>query len=497
MKTRLSLLAAPLVLLVGCGGCPPPPGQDAGPVESSGFLRKGGVDEPYRVDDAASKLLIHVVRGDAAVCGALHSHVVEAKAVSYEFLLDADDPSKSTFRATVPAAALDPDHPDNRALFDDTKDVPLGEGDRRSIKQSVLDEVQAVDHPNLVFSIEGLPAATGEGTATVKVLVAGLESEVEMQYTSTKTEEDGKDVFVVQGRGVLDGTRHGMPRAELSKLCVKPEMDLVFDLRIAPGAGEAPEDAGQVQEFEPTFYGDEDDCSDTIGFNDVRDQLMVRCAGCHMDPPRNGATIPLDDWRDYWTDSARHPGGPIWETARDLVFPPAGHDETLVMPPVDPNGGFIATDLTPDERAELQAWFDDGAKRARCQDDPAPTTFAATPPATGCGPTGYDQVVEFLTTYCFYCHTQDQTISPAAPVFDAYALGVVEADHPFYKPLTIWEASLARIDDDSMPPGGKANNGIDVSDPATQQALDTMRAWIAGGFPEATCADAGVPDGGP
>lgn len=501
-RLHLSLVAAVLAAATfgacNCNPITPPAGDVCG---------TGTVDgAPYAVDPAGTRALLVVSRKDGAGCGVFHSHVVKATVGTIEYALNSADLGASTVKVTLLAAGLDVDDPQLRAeLLPEGENQPLSDGDRQSIRGSVAEEVLAHEHPTLVFTLSKLSAADGAGTATMKAELAGATSDVGLDYTVTK---EGT-TYKVTGTASLDGAPYGIPRNSLG-FCVEQVMQVRFDIVLVPAAQPVVcEGAEPPPAYEPQFF-DDTECADAVGYNEVRDVAVRRCAGCHAAELRLGATVPLIEWEDWRSDSLRNPGRPLYQTAHDYVH--LAPDQGLSMPPVDPVEP-LATALTAEEIAVFDAWVEGGARNAACANDPGPTTFAerdftakqcddvlhyTSPDAEG------NTAKSFFDNNCSYCHQDgtgryvqvpqvsllddngdfvidDETGGPAVDHVAA-AAGVL---HPYYlgagsAPLSFWEASVLRVEDLSMTP----NAGFDMTqDPSFLQ----FKAWVEAGAAPAPC----------
>jgi hypothetical protein len=460
----LSLGAVFATALAGCPGTPPDDGGT--PTGGDGTIIVDGEAQSYTLDVDASKLLIVIEKNVTVGCPSFfHSHVFEAGAIALSFDIDESDPAASTLTATVPARALIADDPANRALFDLTKDEDVPEAFRGDIKSSGLSELDAVTHPNLVFKVLSLDAieAGGEGelpnTAQIEVEIAGEKSTIPMQFRYVK---DGTTRTLI-GEGILDGTPHGMPR---KTECYKSSsLPLHLTLVLVPGTEQTVVDAGPDIDPNRQVFPYEGDCVDKIAFNTVRDVAVRACAGCHAKPElRYGATVPLVDYADFRTDSFHNPGVPLFETMRAYLN---ATDGTLQMPPLD------QTPLTVDEKNLLLEWIDQGGPE--CNDGVSATTFTPVN-NVACGTPNYiDDVKPVFVNNCSFCHSDTQTALPVIG-FD-FAPGAADVAHSYYLPLTIFEASLLRIEDGSMPPYG----GVTPADAAL------VRTWVEAGYPEGPC----------
>jgi hypothetical protein len=472
MKTQRTVLALALTALpfAACD-CSPPDVPDVDIGQGDGVVVTDGEEEQYAVNPDESELIIVVENfADQFGCGLFHSHVVESTGFVSSFRIDRADAAGSTFSAVVPAIGLQPDSDELRTRFL-PNDPLLNDGDRSSIKVSVLENLQASDHPVLTFEASDLSTLDGEGTATVDVDIAGETSQIEMTYTVT--EADG--VFTIEGEGEIDGAPHGIPNGFASD-CVSGLMDLHLKLVLEPGASDNQGigDAG-VPEFVPTEFPYEGDCAPDVAFDEVMQILGPRCVGCHMEPTRLGASIPLTEYDHFRVDTARTEGTPVYETIGEYIQLPA--TESLHMPPLE------LSQLSTEELNTLVAWVEADAPDVRCDPDP-PAPFVHVEPAE-CGTVIFDDVDdEFIGAFCSECHSATQT---ALPILDTYESGLVTSEHPFYQPLNMWESSLVRLRDGSMPP----QFGADFAD--DELAADFVE-WVTQGYPSVRCD---APDAGP
>ncbi|HEY1101503.1 MAG TPA: hypothetical protein VGF99_21365, partial [Myxococcota bacterium] len=374
MLRAVSVVAAALaVSAAGCGGCDTPVDEVPAGVGVCGSGPVDGTD--YKID--GGELVLKIARADAFGCGALHSHVVEAKQATFSW--DLDSAAAGEVDIVVAAASLDPDDPTLRTKYlPDGENQPLSDSDRASIRGSVLEEVQAEAHPALTFKLTALSTLDGEGTATLTSTIAGADSDSAVAYTATK---DG-DVVTLHGTATIEGAPHGIPRNALG-FCVDPAMGLEFTITLAPGTVACDEDVEEVPPYVQQEFPD-DACGD-VGFNVVYNHVIgPRCAGCHgatmPDDPtlyRGGATVPLFAWEHFRVDSFRNQGTPLYEKAHEYVNldpaeglampPPTGESTTLqqILPVVSAGGVDYAT-----EQALFNAWVTVGQGRnTQCADD--------------------------------------------------------------------------------------------------------------------------------
>ena len=481
LSCRLKNLLAVSVLLSlsACGGCGNGGGLDAGPstVDGAGVLVRDGAEQAYTIDTEDSHFIIVVINKDSQFgCGLFHSHAVEAESYGLNFRLDADAPENSELSLEVAASGLNPDSPENRARYPETSVSDLNENERGQIKSSMLEQLDAANNPTLTFTASNFTALEGEGTIDLDVDLAGAQSTLTMTYEGVF---EG-DKLIITGIGTLDGTQHGIPNGFASD-CVESDMTLDLRMVLVPGTLDGGLDAGVIEEYVPTVFPYEGDCVEgtTVSFNEVRDVLGAACAGCHGAEPSLGATVPLVTWDDYRVDSARNPGRPLYETAYEFITDPGS------AAPMPPEG--VVNPLTDEQKALFVRWYEQGAPD--CLDLAPAKTFDPVPsPPNHCAPVSFnDDIAPLMANNCTYCHSADQD---ALPIIDTdYSRGLDDATHPYYAsedgPLNIWEVSMYRVMDGSMPPfaGGALydDQGADV----TQLFID----WVASGYPENHCGN--------
>ena len=493
MSRRIPVALAALLIagLSNCDCAPPP--LPAGEICGAGTVDGA----PFALDPLRSRFIITVPRNnDNAACGVFHSHVVNATQVLGEFSTVSATPADSTMKITIGAAGLDPDAPELRKEFlPADENFPLSDGDRRSIRGSVAEEVKSNDFGTLVFTVSGISSTTGTGEATMTSEIAGLSSEVTMAYAVSK---DGT-AHLIKGTATLIGTPHGIPRNALG-FCINTQMKVNFELALVPGAVTC----GGIDDaprFVPTLFVD-DECAADVSYNEVREVAVRRCAGCHAEALRLGATMPLVEFNDWRTDSIRAQGRPLYATALEYIhLDPA---EGLSMPPQPVGGELLTTDLTAAEIAIFDNWVEGGARNVKCADDPGPSNIGARIAPAACSDefavgddTGSAQ--SFFNNNCAYCHTDAtgfyQGIPQVAQLDGAGAVivdpdtlgGAIDFDigssavfHPFYvddegERASFWQTSLARIEDLSMPP---ASGGF-----AGDLDFAAFTAWVANGSP--------------
>jgi|GEM_PF-1868572 len=462
--STLLLGALMSLTLAACGdGCDPGPDPDGGPLPSSGgdgeIIRDGETTAyTFNPDDARFLITVHN-KSNQIGCGLFHNHVVRAESLSLDFSLDTADAAGSTMSATVAAVGLQPDDPDLRQEI--LGDGPLSESDIEAIKESVYDQINAVEHATLTFEASNFSTLeAGTGTVDVAVTVGGASQTITMDYDLSV---DG-DNYTFSGTGTLPGGPHDIPSGFASD-CVESDMGLILDLTLVPGTSDNPDtlDAGTIEAFEETFFPYEGECNDsTVSFNEVRDVLVRKCAGCHASDVRLGATTSLVDYEDFRVDTSRNPGVPTYETIAAYIDPEGDH---IAMPPSD------AAALTNDEKQLALLWIQQGGPD--CLDNADPVVFAPVAPVA-CGPVAYEDVSPIIANNCVFCHDSDQD---ALARLETYADGLEDNVHEYYGLVNVWEVSLHRMEDETMPPYG----GMMADD------IALFRSWIEGGYPEVHC----------
>lgn len=460
---------ATLMTAAGCPGEPEPDGGIDPAPESSGVIVEGDEEKAFTFDAAESDFIVTVGLVPGLLCNQLHEHAVEAGNIGLEFSLDPNDAANSTMVATVAAAGLVPDEPEIREQYlEGLSQEPVPEGDRNSIRGSVLSSVGAEEHPTLLFSATNFsdlsPGATG--TVDVTATVNGGTQTITMDYTLT---QDGEN-YLFDASGTLPGGPHDIPSGFASE-CVDPDLGLFLKLLLVPGENDAEIDAGVIVYEQETFPFDGACDENSISFNEARDVVVAKCAGCHANPPVNGATVPLAEYNDFRVDSFRHPSEPLYLTAEHFMARPIDNSEGLPMPPQS------ASQLTDEERQLANDWIAQGAPD--CLDLADPVTFTTQTEAT-CGDVSYDDDIKpIVDNYCIGCHSNAQTEIPA---LESYEQGTELGVHAYYEPLVLWEASLYRILDHSMPTYSTPE--FPVLSPTETQLFQT---WVETGYPQVRC----------
>ncbi len=470
---RFSVVLAIGLVLSGCPDDGTGPGADAGVSESAGVVREGGEESAYRMNVADSQFVIIVPKENATGCTVFHSHAIEATTIGLEFVVDYDDPGASSITANIAAAGLMPDDNALRAQFEETNDVDLSDSDRSTIRAGMLSEqLDAPDFPTLTFSAANISGVDGTGlTADVTATIKDTDSTFGLSFDATR---DG-DTITIEGEGTLDGSAHGMP-AGFGSNCIQSDFRVVLKLVLEPGEQAAGVDAGVVEEYVPETFPYEGACDDDVGFPEASQALLKNCAGCHKDTPILGATVPLVDYDDWRTDSLRNQGRPLYETAAELMQLHVA--EALHMPPSS------TSPIDADDLSLALLWFERGAPDAKCEPDIIEGFIPRDP--LPCGSPNYnDDIKPILSVNCEYCHYTGG--NPDVPPLDSYAAGLLDASHPFYQPVSLWEASVHRIADRTMPPYGSAGDYYPAPPATFESDVQMLTTWIENGYPEEAC----------
>ena len=477
MRTH-SLLRPLLVCLValpfvGGAGCPTGPGDDGGTDPEPGDFNIDGVG--YTADLENSKLIVFLQKvSSAGICAPTHGHAVEATSFRLDGELNTDSPGDGTLTLTVPATLLAADLPENRELYDELRDEFLSDADRNRIQDGMIPEVADSDSPNLVFdfsNLSSLEAGTGltfDAVATIKGVTQSFTFTFDLAI-------DGTTYTLTNGTGVISRENFGVLTSNPFGGCLSDDMRLdLRTLTLVPGEADAI-DAGAV--FEQTCFPYDGACVDdgSPAWNDeMFDILGRRCLGCH----EADSDYPLAAYDDWRCDSPTEAGRPRFEAAHELMQLPT--DDSVHMPPVN-----SATQLPQAEIDLVYAWFEAGAPPACAA--PAPVGFTAVPRNMECGATvGFAEDVAPMidNNLCVLCHAGD---NPDVPLINnTYASGTPDSDHPFYAGLSIWEASVERIRDGTMPP--LEGFGAWVPTNGTLEAdLAILDEWVADGYPATRC----------
>jgi len=471
--TRTVLACVATTCIHGCAGDGGNnPGAEGG-ATGSGIIISDGKALDYVVSAPESELLLLVRKEDAPACSFFHHHAVAARAVGFAFALVRASPATSMLSATVSAAGLDPDGAEDRGKFRETSSTTMTARERSDIRANVLDQVGAGSHPVMTFTARNFSTLDGNGTAVVSVDLKGLQSTLVMHATA---QWDGERL-VMEGTGTIDGAQHDIPVGTFRD-CIESAMDLKMRIVLVPGRNNAATpDAGAVQSWVRQDFPEAPGACGPVGFAEVQNTLLMRCAGCHGNPPTQGATLPLMTVEDFRRDSLMSPGIPLYVDAAERML-----DNGLRQMP--PSG---ATQLAPDEQQALLAWARGGGHANACDGG------AATPsPAEGvegdagtpaCSTAGYAEVRGVFERRCTSCHA----VGGSAVALDSREAGLAPATHPGYAGMTLWQAAVARMEDGSMPPGGGAPRAAE---------LEQVRRWVEAGAPDVGCASDGGVHGG-
>jgi hypothetical protein len=476
----LPLLRPLLVCLVvlpflGGAGCPGP-GDDGGVLRPPGELNFNGAG--YGVDFENSKLLVYMERvSTAGICAPTHGHAIEASAFALSGDLANNRPGEAELVLTVPALLLRADLEENRALFEDLADEPISDADRNRVEGAMVPEVSDDENPNLIFTFTNASTLDNEARGATLDAVVEVKGQTQSFTFTFDIDYEGDDLILSNGTGTFSRSGFEILTSNPFGGCLSDDLVITLDrLTLTPGeGGNVSLDGGQA--FEQTTFPYEGDCVDdgSPAWDDTMyDILGRRCLGCHQ----ADTDYPLAAYNDWRVDSPTEPGRPRFEAAHDLMQLP--DDDSVHMPPLSG-----ATQLPDDELQLVFDWFEAGAPPA-CA-DPAPVGFTAVPRTMDCGANvGFveDIAPMISANFCQGCHIGD---NPDIPLIDTtYASGLPDAAHPFYQPLSIWEASVERIRDLTMPPlegWGMwfAVNGTIEAD------LAILDQWVADGYPETLC----------
>ncbi|MEW5853122.1 MAG: c-type cytochrome [Myxococcota bacterium] len=470
---RLLLPLCALLIAAQCDVCnpPPPPPPSSG---GDGVIRMGGRDVAYVLVPEESRLLLLnkkiTTRGD---CNFFHHHAVAALTTDHDFTLDRDNPQNGTLSATVHTDGLDPDRPEYRDAFEETRGSTFSERDREDIRTNMLEQLDASNFPIITFTARNLSTLEGSGTAEVTVDLKGKQSVTTMNASARW---DG-DKLIMEGTALLDGAQHDIPVGTFRD-CIDPQMTLLMTITLKPGQGGGnlfPDggDPGPVDAARQ-FYEPEGECAE-MGYEDVRQTLLVRCAGCHNNPPTVGARDPLVTWEDYHWQARLPPPQPMYLAVAERIVD-AGFRK---MPPEG------STDITGAERAQVLQWIAAGAHPYKCDGNgnpiiPPPPDAGPIPTPPECGDVGYQVARDLVNRYCVPCHVEGGGQVP----LDTHEAGLTPSTHPAYPSMTRWRSSYLRMLDQSMPPGSVV---------PTSGEMELMRRFVAAGAPRYACdADGGV-----
>ncbi|MEW5850326.1 MAG: YceI family protein [Myxococcota bacterium] len=503
--TRLALVSA-LALAAACPNTCNNGTPDAGPIPQgggSGVIKIDGEAKNYRVATDRTRLLILSRRASGAGCSIFHHHAVASLSTLFEFTLDKDAPGTSTLTARVPAVGLDPDKPEYRQVFEATRQADAegetpSESDRDDIKVSVLEQVDADRHPILTFQAHDLSTLDGSGTSRVDVTIRGISQTIDFPATASWS----GDVLTITGNAPLSGSPHGMPVGSL-KDCIDPNMQLDMVLVLEPGEAPPVEEPDAGPPYVQQLFPDDGSCG-TVNYASVRAILDKHCVGCHREPPARGASVPLMDLtRHLRADTRRNQGEPLFH---DVARRVQDGNSAAMPPPLD------GDPLTQAEIDTIVLWANEGGHGCG-YDGGMPARTPITPRTCGDEAVAWTNDVENIfklpisnpdqeaegraPTACTDCHFGAGD-DGALPPLDTYAAGLELAQHPYYQPLTLWEASLLRMEDMTMPPGVDFEGHLYVD--VTQDDIDRVREWIRQGMPENPIPDlqpCDQPDAGP
>ena len=185
-----------------------------------------------------------------------------------------------------------------------------------------------------------------------------------------------------------------------------------------------------------------------LGFSDVKDVVQMRCGGCHMDPPEQGASVPLMTAANFHAVTPLSAGRPLYADTADRLT----RQDRRHMPPEG------AAQLDGDEKRLLVAWASGGGFEFPCNADGGvsrpvpgypPSNDITEPADCGSGVTWQDVGPLLARNRCTECHDGS---SDSIAALALYGDGLEPTGHPYYAPMNLWQVSLARMLDRSMPP---------------------------------------------
>lgn len=228
LLTASSLLAS-LNATQGCEDPTPTPIPPVPVSTTDGHVILDGQDLPYDVDYANSRLVIRVLLTEGCTMP-FHNHAILSTSNNFRFVLNADDPSASTFETTVHVAGLEADLPEIDALYPETAQNTFTDEERADIETSMNEQLDATHYDTLLFRAFDLTTLYGIGTATVEAEIKGITSTLEMTGGAT-LEPDGH--IGITASGLLDGTPYGIYTG-FGAACISPLMPLDLVLELVP-----------------------------------------------------------------------------------------------------------------------------------------------------------------------------------------------------------------------------------------------------------------------
>ena len=101
---------------------------------------------------------------------------------------------------------------------------------------------------------------------------------------------------------------------------------------------------------------------------------------------------------------------------------------------------------------------------------------------TECGTVPFDGLIDNIieSNFCVICHSAGNGTLPVIDPTD-YSSGLPDVEHGFYQPLSLWEASIERMRDGTMPPDAAGFSRV------TAEEIATLDAWLADGYPATAC----------
>lgn len=216
----------------GCDDPTPTPTPTPLPSTGEGVLITDGQAIPYTVDLANSRLVILVLLTDGCTLP-FHNHAILSTSNTFNFSLNADDPTASTFEAIVHVPGLEADLPEIDALYPQTAGNEFTDAERAEIEQSMNDQIDAANYDTMRFNAFDLTTFYGTGTATVEVEIKGITSVLEMNG-SASMDVDG--AISLHADGILDGTPYGI-YSGFGASCVSSLMPLDLNMVLLPAGG--------------------------------------------------------------------------------------------------------------------------------------------------------------------------------------------------------------------------------------------------------------------
>lgn len=239
---RPSSLAILLVVAI-CAGCgadnsPEPTRQGEAPAvsEQSRADRELGEARRYDIDAEGSEVFWRISKaGLMARFG--HNHVISAREFEGNVVVDAADPTKSSFELEIPVAALVVDDPELRARFGEEFASVPSEADKEGTRTNMLGDgvLKAAMFPVVRVS-GGAPVSEG-GAQTLPVQIDILGNSFDLRVPGTVT--FGDSTLEATGDFALDHADLGMtPFSALGgALQVGERIDFTYRIRAVQTTG--------------------------------------------------------------------------------------------------------------------------------------------------------------------------------------------------------------------------------------------------------------------